>query len=208
MTEQQPAHTCGPRLIVGLGNPGGRYVGTRHNVGFEVVDLLAARAGVRLRRGRLRGVQAEARVAGVRVILLEPRTYMNLSGAAVRAAADYYRVAPSHLLVVCDDVHLPLGQLRLRRGGSAGGHNGLISIIETLGRQDFPRVRVGVGEPPPYMEQVDYVLARFGPGQLAAVGAAIARAGDAVETWLAAGIEEAMNRFNQRPSSADGADDG
>ncbi len=191
MTAGQP-----PRLIVGLGNPGGRYVGTRHNVGFEVVELLAARAGVRLRRGRFRCVRAEARIADSRVVLIEPHTYMNLSGQGVRAALDYYRVPRAHLLVVCDDVHLPPGRLRLRRSGSAGGHNGLISIIESLGNQDFPRLRIGVGEPPPHMDQVAYVLCHFEREELAEIGAAVARAAEAVETWISAGIEEAMNRFN------------
>jgi PTH1 family peptidyl-tRNA hydrolase len=186
-----------PRLIVGLGNPGGRYVGTRHNVGFEVVDLLAARAGVRLRRGLLaRCVQAQARIADTRVLLIEPRTYMNLSGHSVRAAVDYYRVPPADLLVVCDDVHLPPGRLRLRRAGGAGGHNGLISIIESLGNQDFPRLRIGVGEPPPHMDQVAHVLSHFEREELPEIGAAVARAAEAAETWISAGIEEAMNRFN------------
>jgi len=189
-------------LIVGLGNPGGRHVGTRHNVGFEVVDLLAARAGVRLRRSRLGGAAAEVVTGwkpappGARVILLEPHTYMNRSGAAVRAALQYHKLPPSHLLVVCDDVHLPLGRIRLRRTGSAGGHNGLISVIEALGSQDFPRLRIGVDEPPPHMDQIAYVLSRFAREELVTIGAAIARAADAVETWIEAGIDEAMNRFN------------
>ena len=185
-----------PRLVVGLGNPGGEHVGTRHNVGFEVVDLLAARVGVRLRRSRFHGAAAETRIAGMRVILLEPHTYMNLSGRAVRAAADYYRVGPQGLLVVCDDVHLPVGRIRLRRSGGPGGHNGLTSIIQALGSQDFARLRVGVNEPPPYMSQVDHVLSRFEAEEREAFGQAIARAAEAVESWVGAGVEEAMNKFN------------
>lgn len=197
VTEQDAAQAPGaPRLIVGLGNPGGRHAGTRHNVGFEVVDLLAARAGVRLRRSRLGGAAAETHVAGARVILLKPHTYMNRSGVAVRAAVDWGRVRLRDVLVICDDVHLPLGKIRLRRAGSAGGHNGLISVIEALASQDFPRLRIGVDEPPPHMDQIAYVLSRFAREELQTIGPAIARAADAVETWIETGIDEAMNRFN------------
>lgn len=191
----EPAASA-PRLIVGLGNPGGRYLATRHNVGFEVVELVAARAGVRLRRGKFRCRQAEARIAGARVILMQPHTFMNLSGRTVRAAVDYFKTPLSHLLVICDDVHLPVGKIRLRPSGSAGGHNGLTSIIEALGSQEFGRLRVGIGEPPPHMDQVTYVLSRFAPDEREQVGEAIARAADAVEAWIALGIDEAMNRFN------------
>jgi len=185
-----------PRLVFGLGNPGGEYLATRHNVGFEVTDLIAARAGARFRRGRFRCGQAEVRLAGARVILIQPRTYMNRSGITVRGAVNYYKMAPSHILVICDDVHLPPGTLRLRRSGSAGGHNGLTSIIQALGSSEFPRVRIGVGEPPPHMGQIDYVLGRFEPEERKDVAAAIAQAADAVEVWVAEGIEAAMNRFN------------
>ena len=191
----EPAASA-PRLIVGLGNPGGRYLATRHNVGFEVVELVAARASVRLRRGKFRCRQAEARIAGPRVILMQPHTFMNLSGRTVRAAVDYFKTPLSHLLVICDDVHLPVGKIRLRPSGSAGGHNGLTSIIEVLGSQGFGRLRVGIGEPPPHMDQVTYVLSRFTPDEREQVGEAIARAADAVEAWIAVGIDEAMNRFN------------
>jgi PTH1 family peptidyl-tRNA hydrolase len=202
-----------PRLVVGLGNPGGQYLATRHNAGFEVVELLAARAGVKLRRGKFRCARAEARIvarpdqsgrhpgpqglgAGARVILIQPHTFVNLSGRAVQGAVNYYKVPLSRLLVVCDDVHLPVGKIRLRRSGGPGGHNGLSSIIEALGSEEFPRLRVGVGEPPPYVDQVTYVLSRFNPEEREEMAAAIARAADAVEVWIAAGIEEAMNRFN------------
>jgi len=196
VAEQGRPEAHAPRLVIGLGNPGGEYLATRHNVGFEVVDLLAERAGVKLRRGRFRCLQAEARIAGERVILIQPRTYMNRSGVTVRGAVNHYKTPLSRLLVVCDDVHLPPGGIRLRRTGSAGRHNGLISIIQALGSQDFPRLRIGVGEPPPYMNQVDYVLGRFEPQEREEVAAAIARAAEAVEVWLAEGIEAAMNRFN------------
>ncbi|UCH34829.1 MAG: aminoacyl-tRNA hydrolase [Armatimonadota bacterium] len=196
VAQQAEASASSPLLVVGLGNPGGRYLATRHNVGFEVVELLAARAQTRLRRGKFRCAQAEARLADQRVILIQPHTYMNRSGAAVRGAADYYKVPLSRLLVVCDDVHLPLGKIRLRRSGSAGGHNGLISVIEALGNEEFPRLRIGVGEPPPHMDQVSYVLSRFAREEQEVIAAAIARAADAVEAWVSVGITEAMNRFN------------
>jgi len=188
---------AGLKLIVGLGNPGGRHVGTRHNVGFEVVNLLAMRAGVRLRRGRFRSHQARGRLADADVLLMQPHTYVNRAGGAVRAACNYYRLVElSDLLVICDDVNLPLGKLRLRRSGSGGGHNGLDSIIEALGTQGFTRLRVGVGAPPPYMEQSAYVLGRFAAEEREEIAAAIARAAEAGEAWVAAGIDEAMNRFN------------
>jgi len=161
-----------------------------------VVELLAARAQARLRRGKFRCSQAEARLADQRVILIQPHTYMNRSGATVRAAVGYYKVPLSRLLVVCDDVHLPLGKIRLRRSGSAGGHNGLISVIEALGSEEFPRLRIGVGEPPPHMDQVSYVLSRFAREEQEEIAAAIARAADAVEAWVSVGITEAMNRAN------------
>jgi PTH1 family peptidyl-tRNA hydrolase len=185
-----------PRLVFGLGNPGGEHLATRHNVGFEAVELLAARAGARFRRGKFRCAQADARIASARVILIEPHTFMNRSGVTVRGAADYYKAPLSRILVVCDDVHLPPGRIRLRRSGSAGGHNGLTSIIEALGSSEFPRLRIGIGEPPPHMSQVDYVLGRFRGREREEVAEAIARAADAAEVWIAEGIEAAMNRFN------------
>ena len=182
--------------MFGLGNPGGQYLATRHNVGFEVVELLAARAGAKFRRGKFRCAQADARIADARVILIEPHTFMNRSGATVRGAANYYKASLSSILVVCDDVHLPPGRIRLRRSGSAGGHNGLTSIIEAVGSSDFARLRIGVGEPPPHMGQVDYVLGRLQGREREEVAEAIARAAEAVEVWVAEGIEAAMNRFN------------
>jgi len=194
--ESAPPQSRDLRLIIGLGNPGGRHLGTRHNVGFEVAQLVAARAGVRLRRGRFRGVHAEARIGAIPVVVLEPHTYMNRSGLAVRAAVNYYQVPASRLLVVCDDVNLPLGKIRLRRTGSAGWHNGLASVIECLGTQGFPRLRIGIGAPPPHQDQVSYVLSPFAPEEREEIAAAIARAADAVEAWVTLGIDQAMNRFN------------
>lgn len=184
------------RLIVGLGNPGRRYAGTRHNLGFEVLEELGRRHGLAPRRSKFRGALGQGVIAGHPVALLRPNTYMNLSGESVAPAMRFYRLPLTHLLVICDDVHLPPGQIRLRRSGSAGGHKGLISIIEHLDSQSFPRLRLGVGEPPPEVDQVAYVLMRFRREESPAVREAIDLAADAVDSWLAEGIDAAMNRFN------------
>lgn len=184
------------RLIVGLGNPGRRYVGTRHNLGFEVLEELGRRHGIVPRRRKFRGALGQGMIAGHPVALLRPSTYMNLSGESVAPAMRFYRLPLTHLLVICDDVHLPPGQIRLRRSGSAGGHKGLISIIEHLDSQSFPRLRLGVGEPPPGLDQVAYVLTPFRRQELPAVREAIDLAADAVDSWAAEGIDAAMNRFN------------
>lgn len=183
-------------LIAGLGNPGRKYAGTRHNLGYEVLEELGSRHGIAPRRSKFRGALGEGSIAGRRVALLRPSTYMNLSGESVAPALRYYGLPLTHLLVICDDVHLPSGQVRLRRSGSAGGHNGLISIIQHLDSESFPRLRIGIGEPPPGVDQVRYVLMPFRREELAGVREAIDLAADAVETWLAEGIEAAMNRFN------------
>lgn len=197
------------KLIVGLGNPGGRYAATRHNVGFRVVDLLAERWGARLRRLRsgflglgdhLRGLSATVTIRGVQCALLQPLTYMNCSGISVARAVRHFQALPADLLVICDDVHLPPGSLRLRKKGSGGGHHGLESIIASLRTEDFCRLRIGVGQPPPWQDWADYVLSPFAPKEQALMGEAVARAADAVETWAAEGIEVAMDRFN-RPTA-------
>jgi len=184
------------RLVVGLGNIGSQYVHTRHNVGFEVADLLAQRHGAHFRKGKFKGEEATITLDGKRVLLLKPHTLMNLSGEAVVAAARFYKLSPERILVVCDDINLPLGRIRVRLKGSDGGHNGLWSIIHRLGSQDFPRVRVGVDAPPPDMDMVSYVLSRFLTDERPLVHDAIVRAASAVETWITEDIEAAMNRWN------------
>jgi PTH1 family peptidyl-tRNA hydrolase len=181
------------KAIVGLGNPGAEYRNTRHNVGFEVVDALARRWAVRLRSWKS---VADVAVVGARdAILVEPKTFMNLSGQAVRAVADYYRIAPADLLVIVDEVQLPLGRLRLRRSGSAGGHNGLKSVIEHVGAE-FPRLRIGVERGDRRWDLADRVLSPFPASERDVVDAAIDRAADAAETFLSEGLEPAMSRFN------------
>lgn len=190
-------HRPGMKVICGLGNPGDRYRLTRHNVGFRVVDLLADRwrltgAG-RVRDGAARLEVARPDPVG-RVLLVKPMRYMNASGGALRAAVRQTDVAlERELLVIADDIDLPLGRIRLRRAGSAGGHNGLRDIISSLGSDEFARLRVGIGRAG---EAVDHVLSTFRPGERALADEAIATAADAAELWLAEGIEAAMNRYN------------
>ncbi|MDE3153734.1 MAG: aminoacyl-tRNA hydrolase [Acidobacteriota bacterium] len=187
------------KLVVGLGNPGTRYRGTRHNIGFEVLDELARRHGVVFTPSR--GEADEARLRDVPglpggALLLKPLTFMNLSGRAVADAARYYRIDPADALVVADDVNLSLGRLRARARGSAGGHNGFASIIEQLGTEAFPRLRVGVGRGDPRRDLANHVLARFEPGERPAVEAMTTRAAEAAELFLTDGIAAVMNRFN------------
>lgn len=186
------------RLVVGLGNPGPEYEATRHNAGFRVVDRLAARRGIELRREkRLFGRFGIGRVAGAPTALLEPETWMNRSGRAVEAALAAHPLDPaSDLLVVYDDLDLPFGRLRLRPSGGAGGHNGLSDIQECLGRSDFARLRFGIGRPPAGVETVAYVLAPFSEAEAAALGDRLDAACDAIELALAEGVARAMNRVN------------
>ena len=184
-------------LVVGLGNPGSQYEQTRHNVGFQVVDELAERCQVPIQRLKFRALTNLAALGGERALLMKPVTYMNLSGEAVQEAAAFYKVPPERILVISDEVALPPGRIRGRRGGSAGGHNGLKNIIAHLGSDQFPRVRLGVGQKPhPDYDMADWVLGKPQGEERTAVEAAVVRAADAVECLLAKGLEEAMNRFN------------
>lgn len=185
------------RLVVGLGNPGPRYRDTYHNVGFEVVDELARRHGVEFGAAPADALLARPRRLADDVVLAKPLTFMNLSGRAVGALARYYRVDAGDLLVVVDDVNLPAGRLRLRGQGSAGGHNGLASIIEGLGTDAFPRLRVGVGRGDPRRELADHVLGRIPPELRPLLREAVDRAADAAEAFLARGLEAAMNEYNK-----------
>jgi PTH1 family peptidyl-tRNA hydrolase len=184
------------KMIVGLGNPGFSYRRTRHNFGFMVVNAIARERGIRLRRDRFRAVQGEGRIGSEQVVLLRPQTFMNRSGRAVAAAVERRNCALENILIICDDVDLPLGKLRMRRSGSAGGHKGMVSIIESLGSREFPRLRLGVGQPPEDVDMMSYVLGAFRRGEWPVVREAIARAVQAAETWVYHGIDEAMNRFN------------
>lgn len=183
------------KLIVGLGNPGPRYRGTRHNLGFEVVDELAARAGIVFESAPANALVARWRRLDGAVLLAKPLTFMNASGEAVSALAHFFKIAPADLLVVTDDVNLPLGRLRARPSGSPGGHNGLKSIIAYLG-EEVPRLRIGVGRGDGRRDLADHVLARFTSEEAPEVERAIDRAADASELFVTEGIAAVMNAFN------------
>ncbi|MGE0863801.1 MAG: aminoacyl-tRNA hydrolase [Vicinamibacterales bacterium] len=185
------------KLIVGLGNPGPEYRDTRHNVGFLVADELARRWRVPdAWREKFSALHIKTMVGDDAVVLAKPLTYMNLSGQAVAGLAGFYRIDPAGVLVVTDDVALPLGRLRARPEGSAGGHNGLKSIIQHLGTQAFPRLRVGVGRGDDRRDLADHVLGRFAPDERDTVSAAVLRAADAAERFLSDGMERVMSAFN------------
>ena len=184
-------------LIVGLGNPGDKYDGTRHNAGFLAVDALADRDHFAVNRVKFKALTAQAEAGGQGVLVMKPTTYMNLSGEAVGEAARFYKLSPDHVLVISDDVDLPLGKLRIRTGGSAGGHNGLKSIIQHLGTDQFPRLKVGVGgKPDPDYDLADWVLGKFRGEDRKVMDEAVKRAAGAVECILKDGCEKAMNRIN------------
>ena len=184
------------KLIVGLGNPGPRYRGTRHNVGFEVVDELARRRGLVFESSPAAALMARERGPEALIMLAKPCTFMNLSGTAVGELVRYYRFELDNVLVVTDDVNLPLGRLRARRGGSSGGHNGLQSVIELLGTDRFARLRVGVDRGDERRDLASHVLAGFEAPEMETIGEAITAAGDAAEVFAADGIDVMMNRFN------------
>ena len=184
-------------LAVFLGNPGPRYEGTRHNAGFMTADALARAKGLKIDRLRFRALTATCEIGGEKVLLMKPQTYMNLSGEAVRQAARFYKIPPERVLVVSDEMALPVGKLRVRAKGSAGGHNGLKSVIACLGSDQFPRIRLGVGAPPhPDYDTADWVLSTFKNQDAEDMQDAARRAAEAVECCIAEGLERAMNRFN------------
>ncbi len=184
-------------LLVCLGNPGKEYENTRHNIGFMAADELARRENVKLNKLKYRALTGEIRAGGVRVLVLKPQTYMNLSGEAVKLAGGFYKIPPDHVLVISDDVSLPLGKLRVRAGGSAGGHNGLKNIIAHLGTDQFPRIRVGIGAPEhPDHQMVDWVIGGFPPAERKIVDEAVSRAVDAALCVIEKGVPAAQNAYN------------
>lgn len=185
-------------LIAGLGNPGSEYARTRHNAGFMAIDALAAHLGVAVDRARFHALVGEATLGGVRVLLMKPTTYMNSSGIAIGEAAAFYKLPPERVIVICDDISFAPGKLRIRRRGSAGGHNGLKSIIEGLGSQDFPRIKLGVGEKPrPDYPLVDWVLGKFPEADLAALTDRLPDVEGALAMMVAGDVEGAMNRYSK-----------
>jgi PTH1 family peptidyl-tRNA hydrolase len=195
-------------LIVGLGNPGKEYAAHRHNVGFQVVEALAAAHGLAFARDKYaRAHLARGSIAGQEVLLAKPQTFMNASGTAVSRLLRRHEMPPDRLFVVYDDLDLPLGRLRLRPDGGSGGHKGMRSIIDHLGTQGFPRLRVGIDRPPGRMDPADYVLRPFNAQQRAVLAVVVDRAVAAIECWIAAGIVTAMDQFNQPADVASEAGD-
>lgn len=185
-------------LIAGLGNPGKEYEKTRHNAGFGAIDALAEKLGISVEEKKYKGLFGKGRIGAEPVILLKPQTYMNLSGESVRAAADFYKIGPEHMIVIYDDIDLEVGRLRLRAKGSAGGHNGIKNIIAHMGTQEFPRVRIGVGAKPDRMDLADYVLGRFSQVEQSQMEDGYKEAAEAAAAIVEEGIEAAMNRFNRK----------
>jgi PTH1 family peptidyl-tRNA hydrolase len=184
------------KLVVGLGNPGRKYEGTRHNVGFRVAAELAAKHGATKGKRAFQGEIVEATIDAEKLLLLCPHTLMNLSGGSVLAARDFYKIADHDLLIVSDDLNLPLGKLRFRKSGSSGGQRGLEDILHRLGTDEVPRLRIGIGSPGAGRDAADFVLGRFTKVERPLIDEAIWRAADAVAVWVREGIAVAMNRFN------------
>lgn len=185
-------------IIAGLGNPTKEYEKTRHNAGFDTIDILADKLGISLTEKKHRAYCGKGIIGGERVLLLKPQTFMNNSGESLRDAADFYKIEPEQILILYDDISLEPGQLRIRKKGSAGGHNGIKSIIAHLGSQDFPRIKIGVGAKPERMDLADYVLSRFSPAEREKMEEAYKEGAEAVQMFLLEGADAAMNRYNRK----------
>lgn len=184
-------------ILVCLGNPGDKYENTRHNVGFQTADALGEKLNKPIQRLKFKALTATVELGGAKVLVMKPTTYMNLSGEAVREACQFYKLPPERVMVVCDDVSLPVGKLRLRKSGTAGGHNGLRSIIGQLHSDQFPRLKIGVGEKPhPDYDLADWVLGKFPKEDRAVIDRTVERAIDALECAFSQGLDRAMSRFN------------
>jgi PTH1 family peptidyl-tRNA hydrolase len=188
------------KMIVGLGNPGKKYEKTRHNIGFELVDRLAAAWVASPPRVRNKGEVAEVTREQEKILIVKPQTFMNLSGESIQPLRDFHKIEHRDILVVCDDLSLNVGQIRLRANGSSGGQKGLADILLRLGTHDLPRLRIGIGATPQGWETTDYVLGRFGSEDREVIDATLVKAQEAVEFWIREGIEKAMSRFNAAPA--------
>ena len=187
------------KLIVGLGNTGAKYDGTRHNVGFDVVDAVARRLNIEIKQSKANGLYGEGRIDGEKIFLLKPQTFMNLSGESIREIVDYYKVDDTaELIVISDDISLDVGQIRIRKKGSAGGHNGLKNIIKMLGHDTFIRVRMGVGEKPKNFDLADYVLGHFPAEERSIMDEAAKTAAEAIRMIITENADAAMNHFNSK----------
>ena len=184
------------KVIVGLGNPGKKYDNTRHNIGFEAIDYIADKEGISINTGKHKALIGTGYMGGEKVLLVKPQTFMNLSGESLRPIMDFYKLEPEDFIIIHDDIDLDVGRLRIRRKGSAGGHNGLKSIISHLGSMDFPRVKIGVGEKPKGYDLADYVLGRFPKEEAETMTTAFKDGAAAVVDMMTEGVEAAMNHFN------------
>ncbi len=184
-------------IIAGLGNPGKNYVNTRHNTGFEAIDAVASKYGIKINKSKFNGLYGEGNIQGEKVILLKPQTYMNLSGECIREFVTFFKLTPENVIVIFDDVSLPVGKLRIRPKGSAGGHNGIKNIIYQLQSEVFPRIKIGVGAPEnSEFDLADYVLGKFSKDEVDMLIKAVIKAADAVEVIIKSGTQAAMAEFN------------
>ena len=183
-------------LVVFLGNPGLKYTGTRHNAGFLTADAVEKRFRVSINRSRFKALTGSCEIGSEKVLFIKPQTYMNLSGDAVQQAVSYYKIPADHVLVVSDEMSLPVGKIRIKPKGSAGGHNGLKSIISALGTENFPRIRLGVGSPPPEFDVKDWVLSTFRDRDAEEISVAADKAAQAIEAYITLGPEKTMNQYN------------
>ncbi|HEX2945688.1 MAG TPA: aminoacyl-tRNA hydrolase [Clostridia bacterium] len=186
-------------VIAGLGNPGNKYENTRHNVGFITIDLLSSKYGIKVNKVRHKALTGEGTIAGERVLLVKPQTFMNLSGESIRDIAEWYKLPMENIIIIYDDVDLPAGTIRIRPKGSSGTHNGMKSVIYQLQSDEFPRIRIGVGKAPEGWDLADYVLGRFDKDEAAIMGESTQRAADAAAAIVSDGVTAAMNKFNGEP---------
>ncbi len=184
-------------IVVGLGNPGSRYENTRHNMGFDTIDLLSAKYNIKVSKVKFKAITGDGEIEGQRVILVKPQTYMNLSGESVREIIEWYKIPINNIIIVYDDIDMPLGKIRVRPGGSSGTHNGMRSIIYQIQSDGFPRVRVGIGRPPEGWALADFVLSKFNAEDRKLVNESIKNACDAVASIVKSGVDTAMNKFNR-----------
>ncbi len=189
-------------LIVGLGNPGKEYEKTRHNIGFEAIDLLAKRNKIALNKMKFKSIYGEGRIGPEKVYLMKPTTYMNNSGEAVKAFADYYKIGPENILVIVDDIDIPFSSIRIKKNGSAGSHNGLKSIVKLLGSKNFSRLKLGVGQKNENQDLASFVLGRFSKEEMVDIDKTLDLSVRAIEEAIRSGIESSMNKFNNKDSSA------
>jgi len=190
-------------VIVGLGNPGGKYSLTRHNVGFDVIDLVGKKLDIKVNKVKFKALIGEGTWGGQRIVLVKPSTYMNLSGESIRPLMDFYKLDPRDLMVVLDDIDIEFGTLRIKKKGSAGTHNGLKSIISHIGTDQFPRLKIGIGQKPPSYDLADFVLSKFSKSERIIIDEAIANAADAIDEFIIRGIDSAMNKYNIKTLAQD-----